>query len=343
MTIMDELMQLGVVEPPRESVLEHAGSFFLQSIDAELPRDTTRRNGRGIVPRHASRTRLRPVASVVAVGAVAVAVLLFALNGPSGATPAAASELNRLARISLTAVPVQLPGPGQYVYTKSIQANQDCWLDEPAFCYLLPEIRQVWIASDGSGRLLETYGKPAFYTAQYAANWRSIGSPSLSTPSDSHFGPGGLSLSSKIAELSTDPTQLASQISTGAFEGVPASPVDELEQIGDILRESDASPALQTACLNVIATISGVALNRSATDAIGRHGYGFELTFKGDVVELIFDPSTGAFLGEKDWVIAAGTGYTAGWPAGSILNWTASVAHGLVNSDSSSTGAQLPG
>jgi hypothetical protein len=265
---------------------------------------------------------------------VSTGALLFVLNGPSGASPAAASELNRLARVALHSAPVQPPGPGQYLYTKSIQANQTCWLDEPAFCYLLPETRQIWISSNGSGRILETYGTPAFYTAQYEANWRKVGSPSLSKPSDSYFGPGGLSLSSMIAKLSTDPAQLASQISAGAFEGAPSSPVDELEQIGDILRESDASPALRAACLDVVSTISGVALDQNATDAIGRHGLGFELPFRGFMIELVFDPSSAAFLGEKDWVIAAGTGSTQGWPAGSILNWTAYVAHGLVRSDS---------
>jgi hypothetical protein len=266
---------------------------------------------------------------------VAAAVMLFVLSGPNGASPAAASELNRLARITLHADPVQAPGPGQYLYTKSIQANEDCYLDEPAYCFLLPETRQIWNASDGSGRILETFGTPVFYTSQYEQNWKHAGSPSLSKPSDWHFGPGGLPLSSKIAGLSTDPSTLASQISAGAFEGTPGSPVDELEQFGDLLRETDASPALRAACLSVIATISGVVLNRNATDAIGRHGVGFELPFEDLMIELIFDPKSAAFLGEKDWMTKAGTGGSAGWPAGSILNWTAYVAHGLVSNDSS--------
>jgi hypothetical protein len=335
MTIMDELTQLGAVEPPKESVLERAESIFLQTIGADVRLDATCDEGRGKTLRSHRRPRVRAAVSLVAVGAVAAAALLFVLNGPSGARPAAASELNRLARIVLHAAPMQPPGPGQYVYTKSIQANQTCYLDKPAFCYLLPEIRQIWIASDGSGRILETYGTPAFYTAQYSANWRSLGSPSLSKPSDSHFGPGGLSPTS-IAKLSTDPSQLAGQIAAGAYEGVPSSPVDELEQIGGILSESGASPALQAACLDVVSTISGVALDRNATDAIGRHGIGFELPFKGYLIELVFDPSNGSFLGQKDWVVAAGSGSTQGWPAGSILNWTAYVAHGLVRTDSSS-------
>ena len=334
MTIIDELTQLGAVEPPKESVLERTESLFYETIGADVRLDATCGEGQGKTLRSHRRPRVRAAVTLVAVGAVAAAALLFVLNGPSGASPAAASELNRLARIVLHAAPIQPPGPGQYVYTKSIQANQTCWLDKPAFCYLLPEIRQIWIASDGSGRILETYGTPAFYTAQYSANWRSLGSPNLSKPSDSYFGPGGLSLNSKIAKLSTDPSQLANQISAGAFEGTPSSPVDELEQIGDILRESDASPALRAACLDVVSTISGVALDRNATDAIGRHGMGFELPFRGFMIELVFDPSNAAFLGEKDWVIAAGSGSTQGWPAGSILNWIAYVAHGLVRSDS---------
>ncbi len=338
MNVMEELTQLGAVEPPTQSVREHAESRFRESIGArDAHRVTTRSERRVKALRRHPRSRFRAAASVAVAGVVTAAVVLFVINGPSGASPAAASELNRLARITLDANPTQAPGPGQYLYTKSIQSNEDCYLDEPAYCYLLPETRQIWIASNGSGRILETYGTPVFYTAQYEQNWKSAGSPSLSRPSDSHYGPGGLSLSSRIAGLSTDPSTLASQIAAGAFEGTPGSPVDELEQFGDLLRETDASPALRAACLSVIATISGVVLDRHATDAIGRHGVGFELPFKDFMIELIFDPRSAAFLGEKDWMTTAGTGGSAGWPAGSILNWTAYVTHGLVSNDSSGT------
>jgi hypothetical protein len=338
MNVMDELTQIGAVEPPNEPVLEHAEYLFLKSIGAEyahLVTTITERRDKAM-GRH-PRSKARAAVSVLLVGAVAAGVLLLVINGPSGASPAAASELSRLARISLHAAPVQSPGLGQYLYTKSIQANEDCYLDEPAYCFLAPETRQIWIASNESGRILETYGTPVFYTAQYEQNWKNAGSPSLTTPSDTHYGPGGLFRSSKIAGLSTDPSTLASQIFAGAFEGSPGSPVDELEQFGDLLRETDASPALRAACLSVIATISGVVLNRNATDAIGRHGVGFELPFEDLMIELIFDPKSAAFLGEKDWMTKAGTGGSAGWPAGSILNWTAYVAHGLVSNDSSGT------
>ena len=92
-------------------------------------------------------------------------------------------------------------------------------------------------------------------------------------PSDEHFGPGGLSDGPvDLSKLPTDPAQLAAMISSRKIEGGPPGPAEDFVQVGDLLRESDASPALRAALFKVAAGIPGVKLLGTVTDSDGRSG-----------------------------------------------------------------------
>jgi len=274
----------------------------------------------------------------------AAAVLLVATlvpGSPARPGPAAAATLHRLADIAAAQPAANPPGPGQYQYTESVETYQDCDLDARPYCYFLPEHRQIWIGSDGSGRILETFGTPSFVTPTDRANWESHGSPSLTTaPSDTTFGPHTLSIGPpNLASLPTDPSALAAALAAGKVEGGPRGPAEEFVQIGDLLRETDASPALRAAAYQVAATLPGVEVLGRVADHSGRIGIGVGYTNAGVRNELIFDPSTSALLGEEGVVVRPKSGV----PIGTVDDWAVYLSSGIVNSLSSTpNGATSP-
>jgi hypothetical protein len=213
-------------------------------------------------------------AATAAAGATALALGLLpgaASGHPQAATVAALYKLSRVAARQSAAGP---PGPGQFQYTSSVGINQACTAARLYFCVNYREQREIWIGADGSGRIRETASDPAFPSAKDRHNWIALGKPKLLTgPSDDHFGPGGLSDGPvDLSKLPTDPAQLAALISSRKIEGGPPGPAEDFVQVGDLLRESDASPALRAALFKVAAGIPGVKLLGTVTDSDGRPG-----------------------------------------------------------------------
>jgi hypothetical protein len=66
-------------------------------------------------------------------------------------------------------------------------------------------------------------------------------------------------------------------------------------EIGDLLRESPAAPALRKALYDVAAGIPGVRLVGNLKDALGRTGVGVE---RNGEETLLIDPATGQLLAE---------------------------------------------
>jgi hypothetical protein len=304
-----------------------------ESLEAQLIFDRVR-----IVPSRPRRRGL--VIGGLAVGAVgvatAVALLLssFVPGSPTRPASAAAATLARLADVAAAQPPADPVGPGQYQYTESVATYPVCDEDAPAYCYNLPEQRQIWIGADGSGRIQETYGTPSFVTPADRAAWVTHGSPALSTaPSDTTFGPGTLSDGPQdLSQLPTDPIQLGSMLSARKIEGGPPGPAEDFAQIGDLLRETDASPALRSALYQVAETIPGVKLLGTITDHDGGSGVGLaRVDSDGEEFEYVFNPSTSALLGEQDVASVPNAGQP-GAAAGTVLNWAVYVSSGVVDS-----------
>jgi hypothetical protein len=107
----------------------------------------------------------------------------------------------------------------------------------------------------------------------------------------------------QLYALPTDPTQLQSVLQTKFTDGFPkGSPspgavsqsAELYTVVGDLLRESPASPALREALYEVAANIPGVAVKGHYTDALGRTGIAVE---RGGEI-LVVDPSNGALLAD---------------------------------------------
>jgi hypothetical protein len=302
--------------------------------------------------------RLRRVAAGLTVAAVAAAAALVitqlvprghegrkdvavphASVGPRPGTLAAALDSLRLAA---DAQPVEpSPGPGQFEYTDSSSLN---WIDTyntPTTSYNVSysELRQIWIGSDGSGRIVETYSHPQLGTAKDRAGWIAAGRPSLAVgPSDSTFGPGQLSDGPpNLNQLPDDPAKLAALLVARKIEGGPKGPAEDFVQIGDMLRETYVRPALRAAIFAVAKGIPGVRLLGTVTDQVGRSGIGLAYVraypAKGEIAKsvLVFDPKTSKMIAEESVVTYTKTGKTT------LMAWTDYLKSGVVNSQTSTS------
>jgi hypothetical protein len=222
------------------------------------------------------------------------------------------------------------------MYTSSVEAYTSTTVDGPGKNYTVsvPENRQIWIGPDGSGRLLETFGTPIFLSATDHADWVAAGSPALSSgPSDETFGPGGLSDGpTDLARLPTDPKALAAMISSRRIEGGPSGPAEDFTQVGDLLRETDAPPALRAALFTVTERIPGIDELGTVADHSGRAGVGIAFTSSGVRHELIFNPTDSTLMGEQDIVVAASP---QNEPLGTLVDWVVYLRSGVVDSDQS--------
>jgi hypothetical protein len=330
MTHLQLLEHAGRVEPIDTDLLS-ATVARLDELDGAVPASSDsgvpRRRGRRVRRRRAITVGVVMVA-VVAIGAVMLP------GSPSGIRPAGASELGQLAAVANAQPAPGVPHAGQFMYTASVEAYTSSTLDGPhPYTVQYPETRQIWIGPDGSGRLVETYGQAAFLSPQDKAAWVAAGSPDLTLPpSDQTFGPGGLTDGpTDLSALPTDPQVLGTLISSRRIEGGPPGPAEDFTQIGDLLRETDAPPALRSALMQVAAGLPGIAALGAVTDHAGRAGVGVAYVSGGVRHELIFNPRDSSLMGEEHVVVNASL---QSEPVGTVAGWAVYLRSGVVDSES---------
>ena len=305
-------------------------------------------------PAAASSVRRRRVFAVGAVAAAALAlVVLQVLPSAVGRPSPAAAALLNLSHAATKLTRVDAPISGQYEYTKSVSLNSIEYANAPQYPFFVnyAEQRQEWDSVSGSGRLVESWSDPTFPTAHDRSNWLRSGSPSLAqAPVAETMTPGtGITAPIDLWALPTNPTQLASMLSGRRIEAGPPGPLEDFTQVGDLLRATFAPPALRAALLKVASNIPGVLLIGPTTDHLGRRGVGFAIAQSpsdpaqgsSGLLELIFNPTTSALLGEQT---LAGTP-----PAGTstadatslagyvVTSWTLYEASGVVDSSTAVT------
>jgi RNA polymerase sigma-70 factor (ECF subfamily) len=259
--------------------------------------------------------------------ALAAAVLLLAALLRSGSTagppPAAAAVLQRLARVA-GAQPTLEPRPGQYLYTASHSLTSDTVVPAGGHaCELIyTQYRQNWVARDGRGLFTEQNGPrhlAAGAPAACAATLRQIGA--APETSRDWAAPGCLALHTvDFAKLPRDPVKLRARLLTGRVEGGPPGAAEAFIQVADLLRESDAPPALRAALYRAAAGLPAVRSLGTIKDQLGRSGLGLAIDSRGTRQELIFDPATGGLIAEQG--IQLGRARNGGTRPGSVLYWT---------------------
>jgi hypothetical protein len=267
---------------------------------------------------------------LLAGGAVSMAVAVLAiavgasLRSSSTTAPALAAGpvLQRLARVA-SAQPWAVPGPGQYLYTTSHSLSQsDTVLRGGVYCQtMFEQYRQNWIAANGEGLFREIDGPAHYLSHDEAAACRNAPSQPAGE-SNTWAAPDCLSIDPiPLGRLPRDPTRLRARLLTGKVEGGPPGPAEAFTQVGDLLRETDAPPALRAALYRAAAGLPGVKSLGTVTDRLGRHGLGLAFDSHGTRHELIFSATTSALLAEQDVLVGAVRGIGA--PRGSVLDWSA--------------------
>jgi len=255
---------------------------------------------------HQRRPR-RLLAAMTAAAAIAAALGVgIGVLRPfgSGASAEAAEILRRAAdRASAEAN----ASDGRFRYTKSESAYPNVIVASESSTYtaLVPSVREIWIAPDGSGRLVERPGDPIFFSEEDRRAWERD-HPDGADPTSEVFGPDGLYYAD-LESLPTDPDDLEDVVRERAEQSDVPTNVEMFVVIGDIMRETVPPPELRSALFEVAARIDGVEVLGEVTDGTGRPGIavGMETDHSGALErrEMIFDPESYEFLGEQETLL----------------------------------------
>lgn len=313
---------------------------------APAPPAAADRSGRARRPAWTStspRTRIATVAVTAVVAAVA-AIGISQLPGSApgnGTGPNPQVVTDSLTELAGVAAGQPAAGPlrrGQYQYTKSVAWNFSAMATRHGTFWMRDlERRQAWIGWNGSGRIKQALTDRHFLSRQDRTAWIAAGRPPLGHARfDQRFHRHGLQLAPVNEwKLPTNPALLGAEIRARKIEPGPPGPFGDFQQIGDLLRETNAPPALRAALFKVAASIPGVRVLGRTADRLGRTG--IVVAFEGPqlrgkhavkygLIELIFAPKTSAMLDEKSFIERKATSFRR------LTAWTSYIGSGVVDS-----------
>ncbi|HEV2727496.1 MAG TPA: hypothetical protein VGV34_04325, partial [Solirubrobacterales bacterium] len=251
------------------------------------------------------------------------------------------------------------PGPGQFLYAKTVVTQLQGWLpkghgkgtkanpryfvpiSDPSARYaLVPALKEVWTAPNGTTRERETLGRVDFLSEGDQELWEQAGSPPpFAFDPDEHDverdssgrlvkdfasrsfrGRREFSHLARLSRLPTEPEALRLTIENrrGGSAPVDPSPADSprgggtVETLLKILSEPIASPALRAAAFNALAEIPDLGFERDVTDGAGRRGDAIAWARdRGFGQRVIFDPRTSQILSQAEFIFNA---KAAGYP-----------------------------
>jgi hypothetical protein len=277
-------------------------------------------------PRKRAPSRRRPLMGATGAAALAVVAIIVAALVRSGPTTqpalAAGTVLQRLARVA-SDQPWAVPGPGQYLYTASHSlSGSDTELPGGVYCQaVFEQYRQNWVAANGEGMFREIDGPAHYHSGREASECKSAPAQPAGE-SSTWAAPGCLSIDPiPFGRLPMNPVTLRARLLTGKVEGGPPGPGEAFTQVGDLLRNTDASPALRAALYRAAAGIPGVKSLGTVTDELGRKGLGLAFDAHGTRHELIFSATTSALLAQQDVQLGSSPGEHVA--RGTVLDWSA--------------------
>lgn len=298
---------------------------------------------------------------------------------------AIAAELRRAAAVAAgsDAGVEAPPGPGQSLYTETEEVHLEAWdpdgppsgsrtkpryftdrqlgSDGNGMPALVPTLKQVWTAPDGTTRVREALGRVRFLAAADQRRWEEAGSPPpfAYDPDEHDVGRDGsgrplkafaamafrgrreFTYMSRLSGLPTDPEALRLKVENrpGGSAPVEPSPADSprggatVERLLNILSEPIASPALRAAAFDALAEVPGIGLRRGVVDAAGRRGDAIGwVRERGFGRRYIFDPRSAKILAEAELILGPpSTREEYGVPAGTVFRETAYLRSRIVD------------
>lgn len=293
------------VAPPDPAVTRRAHDSLLALIETELASSATdRRAPAGTVLRCRWRATVRMAAIAAVSGIVAVGTGVL-----PGSTPSAAAEVLLATAGRAAALDAPAPTGVQYTRSENLMLQEGHGGTHGRYSVMVRSVRESWRAPDGSGRhRQERVGEVTFPSDADRQRWELAGRPQLNTSwnTDRSYGPGEMP-DWKFYSLSTDLGALRKELLRRFGDGTRSDRAALFVAIGDLLRETAASPALRSALYRLAADISGVELLGSTTDHRGRPGVAVALTSDNSGVRerntMIFDPDDGTLLEEQRLIL----------------------------------------
>lgn len=271
---------------------------------------------RAEIAQASERRRSAPRRRLALRGALALAVLAAVVvglelglpggGGKNGTPVANASTLKQFADLVADApdAPLEL-GPGLYYYVRTISGSGLEAVTVSTGGYSNAATEEVWIGSDGSGRVLS----PGTSAERY--------SPSKPIPL-LRFQGVELDYQGLLA-LPTEPKALRRWLARQtAGDGVEAQDV-QLGMIAELLGRTPAPPKLRAALYRLIDSFSGVKAEGRVRDPLGRVGIGFKRHMDGCKLqpeatcdwEIILDQKTGGWLASRRFLSNGGPNWEA--------------------------------
>lgn len=269
----------------------------LGPITDESPRVLRSRVLEGIAlgPARRARAAKAPRRLMFAAGlaTVTAAALLIAPTLRIGGAPppasANAAELMTAAAAAAQGAPALTARADQYVFIESIAGSMK---------------RDAWLSVDGThdSLLKFVYSDHSAYTQTQpgCVNGRET------VPGK----PGSVKPCRPVpAYLSRLPTTRSAMLDylRQHLDGEGTADQQLFQAVGETIRDAYVPPASLAVLFDIVAGIPGIELLHGATDAAGRPGVAVQHSFGGVIDELIFDPDSHAFLGERMAVSEAGS------------------------------------
>ncbi len=262
----------------------------------------------------------------VAATGTAVAAVLGSRTVTSPAEAAARTALRRAAR-QVATVPFTAPRPDQYLYVRTVGQSSFATSGSNYYLmYLQDSVDETWEPVDPArtATTRSVLGARTFLRPGDEAALRRRGElPRISGPEVAHLPPHtyGNHFTGPswpfLASLPTDPATLYDRVESYSGGGGPSLHEEMLTTISDALKYSVAPPALVAAFYEVAARVPGVQLISEAVDFSGRRGVAVAIAGGTYRQELVFDDTTGTFLGTRTISTRALQGYPAGLVWGS--------------------------
>ena len=269
-------------------------------------------------PRRRSGPAHRRPAPLLAAAILGCVVLAVGFLVPSALRrdASAAATLRELADVA-AAQPLVL-GPDSYAYTRSRESAIDTAtiIDGTTFEFRVQTIREIWRATDGSGRIVEREQDVRPLTPDDEAAWREAGSPTLIAPepADDRFGSGEFP-APDLSDAPPEPSELRELIASGGIVDVAPGDVGLFNAVGKLLSEHITPPAVRAGLFGVAAEIADVRDVGEIEDPLGRMGVGLKLSAGASSTTLIVDPETSMLLSVVQVRIDGQTVWTAYEPA----------------------------
>lgn len=313
----DEIRQFAEGRPPAPAYRPEARARARELLLAEA-----RGGGRFRLPRFGWQAVAAFGVTVALVGGVAAA-----LSGRPQEHLAAAAGATQSAAVAEPPAGDLEPRPGQFILVESdtMYGSMTMGRNGEESRHLYRTHRKIWQSVDGSadGLLLIEGREPRPWPGQRELPKDAEGrQSSLWTTLAACPGAPHRSDYTYLSTLPTDPAALRERLYTAADEKGVDRDERAFGAAGDLVRETYLPKAQRDALFEAVKGIPGTQVAEGVEDSAGRKGVALGRTAGGTLTQLIFDPATHMFLGERQTVVDERAGQA---PEGSVVALTAQL------------------